>query len=137
IGKYGFTALFAAGPLVAIIFATCHFYFKQADEREKAHQQRIEAAMSQAEQAERHLAELQESEERFRSAFDYAAIGMALVAPDGKWLQVNRSLCGIIGYSEQELCETDFQTITHDEDLQTVVAHIGKVLDGDIPNYPT
>ncbi len=34
--QYGVSSLLAAGPLVAIIFATCHFYFKQSDERTKA-----------------------------------------------------------------------------------------------------
>jgi len=131
--NYGFAALFAAGPLVAIIFATCHFYFKQADEREKAQQQRIEAAMAQAEQAERHLAELQESEERFRSAFDYAAIGMALVAPDGKWLQVNRALCEILGYSEEEMLATDFQNLTHTDDLDPARRYIAQLLVDRIP----
>jgi PAS domain-containing protein len=43
---------------------------------------------------------LQESEERFRSAFDFAAIGKALVSLEGRWLQVNRALCEILGYSE-------------------------------------
>jgi PAS domain S-box-containing protein len=59
---------------------------------------------------------LQESEERFRSAFDSAAIGMALVSLDGCWLQVNRALCEIIGYSEQELLATGCLQVTHPED---------------------
>ncbi len=62
----------------------------------------------QAEQAEKYaeiLEEqslaLRESEERFRSAFDFAPIGIALVSPAGKWLKVNHALCEILGYTEK------------------------------------
>ncbi|HYO63874.1 MAG TPA: EAL domain-containing protein [Pyrinomonadaceae bacterium] len=76
-----------------------------------------------------------ESAERFRSAFDYAAIGMALVSSEGRWLQVNRSLCKIVGYSEQELLSTDFLTITHPDDLGTALSSIRQLLKGQIPTY--
>jgi PAS domain S-box-containing protein len=39
----------------------------------------------------------------YRAAFDHAPIGMALVAPDGRWLRVNRALCRIVGYAERDL----------------------------------
>ncbi|MEG3880765.1 PAS domain S-box protein [Microcoleus sp. herbarium7] len=78
---------------------------------------------------------LRESEERFRSAFDDAAIGMALVAPDGRWLQVNRSLCALLGYSEQELLATTFQAITHPDDLDTDLGHARQLLAGKIRTY--
>jgi diguanylate cyclase (GGDEF)-like protein/PAS domain S-box-containing protein len=68
--------------------------------------------------------------ERFRSAFDYAAIGMALVSTEGRWLQVNRSLCQILGYTEAELLATDFLTVTHPDDLGTALANIGQLLKG-------
>jgi len=42
---------------------------------------------------------LPRDEKLFFSAFQYAAIGIALVAPDGKWLMVNKALCDLIGYS--------------------------------------
>ena len=60
---------------------------------------------------------LQESEKRFRGAFDFASIGMALVSPEGRWLQVNQSLCEILGYTEQELLATTVYALTHPDDL--------------------
>ena len=133
IGHYGVSSLLAAGPLVGVIFATCHFYFKQAEERDKAHRQRLEAAEAQAEQAALHAQELEESEERFRSAFNYAAIGMALVAPDGRWLQVNRALGQILGYTEEELLSTDFQRLTHPDDLDPARRAIAQLLADQMP----
>jgi PAS domain S-box-containing protein len=78
---------------------------------------------------------LRESEERFRGAFEFAAIGMALVAPDGRWLRVNRSLCRIVGYTAEELMATDFQTITHPDDLETDVGYVRQMLDGSLSHY--
>ena len=86
---------------------------------------------------ERKLAEekLRENRELFRSAFDHAAIGMALVSPDGRWLQVNHSLCEIVGYSEQELLATTFQAITHPDDLVADLAYVHQMLAGQISSY--
>lgn len=78
---------------------------------------------------------LRESEERFRSAFEFAPIGMAMVSTDGRWLKVNRSLCELVGYDERELLATDFQTITHPDDLGTDLDCIRQALDGTIRTY--
>lgn len=115
-------ALFAVVPIIAIIYFTYWSYLKQ-----------VEAKTQQVEQAKRHVAELQESESRFRSAFDYAAIGMALVDANGCWLQVNRSLCEITGYTESELLEGDFQSITHPDDLSNVMIQFQQILEGRLP----
>jgi diguanylate cyclase (GGDEF)-like protein len=53
----------------------------------------------------------------FESAFDHAAIGMALVSLNGHWLKVNDALCRTLGYARDELLALDFQTITHPQDL--------------------
>ena len=53
------------------------------------------------------LRELQENEERFRATFEQAAVGIAHVAPDGRWLRVNQKLCDIVGYSREELLQKD------------------------------
>jgi two-component system, cell cycle sensor histidine kinase and response regulator CckA len=60
---------------------------------------------------------LHQSNERFRSAFESAAIGMAVVAPDGAFLEVNESLCDLVGYTAAELRGLTFQAITHPDDL--------------------
>src|ERR1700730_13051674 len=62
--------------------------------------------------------ELEESEERFRFALHFSSVGMALVAPDGRWLGTNPALCDIVGYSESELLATDVQSMTYTEDRE-------------------
>lgn len=78
---------------------------------------------------------LRESREQFTSAFRDAAIGMALVGTDGHWLQVNRALCDIVGYTEQELLATNFQAITHPDDLEMDLAYVKQMLAGEISTY--
>lgn len=136
ISKYGVVTLLAAIPLVAIIFVTCHLYFKQAEERAKAAEASAKAAAANARQAAQHLQELEESEQRFRSAFNYAAIGMALVAPTGRWLEVNRALCQLLGYTEEEMLATDFQSLTHPEECETVCRYVAQLLADQIPANP-
>lgn len=78
---------------------------------------------------------LRESREQFASAFQDAAIGMALVGTDGQWLRVNRALCEIVGYTEREMLATNFQSITHADDLETDLAYAKQLLAGEIPTY--
>ncbi|HLY73438.1 MAG TPA: PAS domain S-box protein, partial [Planctomycetota bacterium] len=63
-------------------------------------------------------AELFQSEERFRASFTQGGIGMALVGLDGRFLQLNRALCGMLGYQEEELLRKSFKDITHPEDQE-------------------
>ena len=76
-----------------------------------------------------------EADALFRSAFEFAAIGMALVAPNGRFLRVNRSLCEITGYPEEELLERTFQDITHPDDLNLDLDYAGRLLRGEIETY--
>ncbi len=76
-----------------------------------------------------------ESEARFRNTFDFAAIGMAIVSLEGKWLQVNKALCDLLGYTDTELKETTFQDITHPDDLEADLGQVERVLRGDIREY--
>ena len=74
-------------------------------------------------------------EEIFLKAFNCAAIGMALVAPDGAWLKVNPSLCSLVGYSEEELRKISFQDITHPDDLDADYYHLNQLISGTISSY--
>lgn len=78
---------------------------------------------------------LRESEARFRGAFDGASIGMALVAVDGRFLQVNPALCGILGYTEAELLGTTFPEITHPDHLDTDQELLHQLRANAIPSY--
>ncbi|MBF0628329.1 MAG: PAS domain S-box protein [Magnetococcales bacterium] len=75
------------------------------------------------------------SEARFRGAFATAAHGMVLVAPQGRFLQVNPALCAMVGYPEQELLGMDFQAITHPDDLEVDLALVHQALAGVIPAF--
>jgi diguanylate cyclase (GGDEF)-like protein/PAS domain S-box-containing protein len=135
IGVLGFYAFVASVPIIAIVYFTYRTYLKS-----------IEGSIRQAEQAERHVEELnhyireqerislalQESEAHFRGSFDYAAVGMALVSTEGRWLRVNNSLCKLVGYPEQELLSKSFPDITHPDDLDHNLAYVDQLLAGQI-----
>jgi PAS domain S-box-containing protein len=78
---------------------------------------------------------LRESEQRFRSAFEFAAIGIALVGLDGRWLRVNHALSGIVGYTAEELLATTFQSITHPDDLGADLEYVREMLAGSRPYF--
>ena len=80
-------------------------------------------------------AKLREATKRFQLAFDNAPIGMALVAPDGRWLHVNEAVCRITGYSADDLVQLTFQDITHPDDLAADEGYVERVLAGEIPRY--
>ena len=79
--------------------------------------------------------QLAQSEERFRGAFESSAIGMAIISPEGHWVQVNKSLTEIVGYSEQELLKLTFQDITHPDDLEADLGLVKQMLDKEIDTY--
>jgi diguanylate cyclase (GGDEF)-like protein/PAS domain S-box-containing protein len=80
-------------------------------------------------------AALREEAVRFRLSFDNAPIGKALVAPDGRFLEVNPALCGIVGYTRDELLATTFQDITHPDDLDVDLECVRQVMAGELRTY--
>jgi PAS domain S-box-containing protein len=75
---------------------------------------------------------LKESEVRFQSAFDHAPIGIALVAPDGRFVQVNHSFCEILGYTKEELLASDVLGITHKDDIVATIGYIRGLISGEV-----
>jgi diguanylate cyclase (GGDEF)-like protein/PAS domain S-box-containing protein len=80
-------------------------------------------------------AEARLSAEKFAGAFTSAALGMALVSLEGRWLDVNDALCRILGYPREELLQVDFQRLTHPDDLQTDLALVQDLLAGRCSHY--
>ncbi len=92
------------------------------------------SAQDVTERVEREQA-LAASEEQFRLTQAHSPIGLALVALDGKWLQVNEALCRLLGYSGSELLASTFQQITHPDDLETDVSLVQELLAGTRESY--
>ncbi len=127
--RIGFGVVIATFPVIYLVYLSYRMYMKN-----------VEMSIAQAEQAESHARVLEgqsralaESEERFRSAFNYAPIGIALVSPDGNWLKVNNALSEIFGYAEEEFLARDFQSMIHEEDLGLALIKLHELLSGKVP----
>ncbi len=80
---------------------------------------------------------LGEAEERFRRAFDDNRVGMALVSTSGRYQRVNRALCKITGYPEDELLGKTFSEITHPDDVDADLDALSDILEGERYGYRT
>jgi len=78
---------------------------------------------------------LKTSEETFRSAMEYAPIGMAILDLEGRWLQVNKALCELLDFSQDEFLANDFRAFIHPDDAEDGLRMAGQLLDGEIRNY--
>jgi diguanylate cyclase (GGDEF)-like protein/PAS domain S-box-containing protein len=126
----GFGVIFVSFPIILFLFLTYKMYLSNVD-----------MSVQQAEQAKEYAAALEErtnalreSELRFRSAFNYAPIGIALVSPAGKWLKVNHALCNILGYDADEFLRTDFQSMIFPDDLSITLVKLQALLSGKVSN---
>jgi PAS domain S-box-containing protein len=80
---------------------------------------------------------LQESQELFRTAFECSAVGMNITDLDGRYIRVNRALCELVGYSEEELRARRFHDLTHADDLEVSTSAVGRLLRGEINQFQT
>ncbi len=75
------------------------------------------------------------SADTFASAFDYSGIGMAIVSPDGKWLDVNKVLCQLTGYTKDELLQLSFNDLTLPADVEKDRNLVIQLLRGELTTY--
>ena len=92
----------------------------------------VAADITQRHQAE---AALRQSEEQFRGAFDHSGIGMALQRTDGRYLRVNRALCEMLGYAEDELLATTYRALTPPEEIAADLEEDRRMLSGEYVFY--
>ncbi len=79
--------------------------------------------------------QLRISEIRFRATFEQAAVGIAHVALDGRFLRINRKFSDITGYLQDEMMQLAFQDITCPDDLDADLAYARQLLEGEIESY--
>ncbi|MEM5564012.1 PAS domain S-box protein [Psychroserpens sp. AS72] len=73
----------------------------------------------------------------FENIFTHAHGGIAIVSLEGKWLKVNKSICELFGYTEDELYSFSFQALTHRDDLDADLESMHQLTEGEIDNYQT
>ena len=79
--------------------------------------------------------ELRQKEARFRSYFELPLIGIAITSLEMTWLEVNSTLCDMLGYSRQELTGMTWTQLTHPDDLDADLAQFNRMIGGQIDNY--
>ena len=78
---------------------------------------------------------LRQSERRFRNYFEQGLIGMAVTSVDKRWLEVNDRLCGIMGYSREELLQTGWVALTHPDDIEPNLRLFNRLLAGELDHF--
>jgi PAS domain S-box-containing protein len=78
---------------------------------------------------------LADSEARFRATFENAAVGVAHLGPDLRWLRANGALCRILGWPLGELVVKSLGDISHPDDLAAELAQIELIRKGKIDSY--
>ena len=95
--------------------------------------QRLRLRMALAEVA--HSEALLKAEARFRATFDQAAVGIAHITPDGRFLRVNQKICDTSGYTREQLVGRSAQDFVVPEQRDEVLAGLRSVATGEIESY--
>ena len=79
--------------------------------------------------------DLRASEARFRSYFELPLVGRSVNSPQGDWLEVNDTLCAMLGYARQELTGLTWAELTWPDDLPDDRAQFERMMAGEIDTY--
>ncbi|MGZ5651066.1 MAG: putative bifunctional diguanylate cyclase/phosphodiesterase, partial [Usitatibacter sp.] len=112
--RFGLPVLLVSVPVIVMFLSTLHSYFQRKEDDE------------------RHVEELKASESRFHSAFTHAAIGMALVSTDGKFIQANKAFCEMLGRTSPELLASDLRALVNEADHSSLQELISKMVTGQL-----
>ena len=111
---FGVPALLVSIPLIAMFLSTAHYHFQKKDSDE------------------RHMQELKESESRFHSAFSHAAIGMALVSTEGRFLQANKAFCDMLGRNAPEILAAKLPDLVNGDDVALLQQTLDQLVKGEL-----
>lgn len=81
------------------------------------------------------LTTLEQREAQLRSFYEFDLVGLTITSPEKGWIQINKCLCDMLEYSEQELRTMTWAQLTHPDDLAEGVAQFNKMLAGEIDGY--
>ena len=129
VGYLDISVLAAAAPVIAVLLFMVHRYAGHIDAESAISAERILTAERAAADTTRRVRELHESEERFESAFNHAAVGMVLVSSDGLIVQVNESAARLLGRSPSIMSGWNLMDIIQPDDRGTLREQIDRLFD--------
>jgi PAS domain S-box-containing protein len=80
--------------------------------------------------------DLRKSDARFKTFFNHAAVGVALIeSKTGRYLDINKRYCDFLGYTREEMLNSSFQDVTLEEDVQENIDYVNLFLDRRINEF--
>jgi PAS domain S-box-containing protein len=127
--------LLGAGAVLLILAVGAFIVLWWRHQQSEFYRERYEAEVERRALEERAAQALQESESRFRTIFEQAAVGMADSSLDARFIRVNQRFCEIMGYSQDELLGLTFREITHPDDLAQDAELVAQLLRGETSSF--